>query len=532
MTTYHKTNALAAIFYAARVHCPWICYLDKQVDVTTARKLTLQALLRHHVKGPRASAILTVNSLRGHAVDPQITILYRLVKIVGDADQVTRDMVQFAYDNALGAASPCTALAHALRRLGGLLQDGWWMPTTSPPVSLPRHQSQERAQWLHDWRRALKSAITAIAAIHRHEYGDLRRMELNVDQSTQLLRSMPVGKNKTYLELALAGGMLTRECQRHRGPPHIWCPHGCQVPDTEYHRYWDCPSTSNSRPPLPADWEQWPQVTKLTGWSTVNYPVSTDLLIATQRHMINTVKSYTAAHHRSQQRHHPEDLGDNPGPFQDDNDSDGEDDDPTDHDGYERTDDDGGNCDGVGDSYLSLSLHVRADRGARRQPGLPPSQLSSTAGERQLHGGFDDMVERNKEHVILTSTSSKALEHSKASLDAPKSCSVAMHVAGQVPGHVVPSSCSNMGGVWAVRTLSPSFPLRSLRNACCKTQVSTIFRPRGAETRITHCIAIAGHDPLWTPSLRFGASAAVNSLCNPRGPSGTLTLSNCFGFFS
>ena len=89
MATYHKTNASTAIFYAANAYCPWKCDLDVQTDISITRKLLLQAVLKHQVKGPRASAILTVHALRGHAVDPQLAILYRMAKIAGEASDLT-----------------------------------------------------------------------------------------------------------------------------------------------------------------------------------------------------------------------------------------------------------------------------------------------------------------------------------------------------------------------------------------------------------------------------------------------------------
>ena len=233
MVTYHKTNAISAIFFAAKAYCPWVSYLERQVDITTARKHVLQAVLKHHVKGPRASVVLTIHALKGHAIDPQLAVLYRMVKIIGDAPEMARSVLQTAYDREARPTSLCTCLAHGLRRLGGVLQEGWWSPTTSPPVALhapPRHNPQARALWLHEWRRALRTAIVAQATIHRHEFVELRHSELNVDQSLQLHRRLQSGRDKTYLELVLSGGMLTKErCNRHRGPPHTWCPLGCQA---------------------------------------------------------------------------------------------------------------------------------------------------------------------------------------------------------------------------------------------------------------------------------------------------------------
>ena len=151
MTTYHKTNAIAAIFYAAKAYCPWNCYLDKQVDISTARKHILQANLKHHVKGPRASVLLTVHALKGHAVDPQLAVLYRMIKIMGDASDIVLTVLQTAYDRDAPPTSLCSCLAHGLKRLGDALQEGWWSPATTAPVPLrapERHFQQERARWL------------------------------------------------------------------------------------------------------------------------------------------------------------------------------------------------------------------------------------------------------------------------------------------------------------------------------------------------------------------------------------------------
>ena len=228
---------------------------------------------------------------------------------------------------------------------------------------------------------------------------ELRRLELNVDQSLQLHRRLGAGRDKTFLELALAGGMLTRErCHRHRGEPHIWCPMGCRMADTEYHRYWECEHTASTRPALPDEWQQWPLVTKLTGWSTTQHPVNTSLLISIQRHMLQCIKFFTQAFNNERRQHDP---GHDDGHDRTGNDNETGRGYASDHEG-EDYDDDGDDHDngGGGDSY-SLSVHVRSGRRTHSQPGTA-NGLSSGMPEQQLQG-LRDTGDETKENAVQAS---------------------------------------------------------------------------------------------------------------------------------
>ena len=321
MTTSHKINAIAGIFYAGQAYCPWRCYLSQQVDISKARLYLLQAAMRHHVRGPRASAILTVHCVKGHRADPQVAIIYKMIRLVGSASTRTLDFIQYAYDNELPPRSLNTSLAHALRRMGGLLQAGRWTTPTTQQVDLrapPKQQRRDYELWSHSWRRALRTGALSTAVVHRHEYRELTNQELDVPASTTLLRSLLPSRDRSYVELALAGGMITNaKCQRHRGPPHTLCNYDCGVPDTDLHRFWECPHWRRTRPVLGQLWDTLPEITKCTGWATLQHPVPAGLLLAIQRHLAAVIKGSTSDYQARQLEAHDSDNDD-------DNDNDGD----------------------------------------------------------------------------------------------------------------------------------------------------------------------------------------------------------------
>ena len=146
MSAQHKSNVIAGIFMAGLAYCPWACFLERQTDITAGRKYLLQAVTKHHLRGPRSSAILTLHALRGHQLDPQVAILYRMIRHIGGASEAVHNMVVTAHQHQLRPTSLCTSMAHGLRQLGGNLIRHEWHPPHGAPVPLRAPPRQQRSR--------------------------------------------------------------------------------------------------------------------------------------------------------------------------------------------------------------------------------------------------------------------------------------------------------------------------------------------------------------------------------------------------
>ena len=168
-----------------------------------------------------------------------------------------------------------------------------------------------RKRWLHQWRTALRNASVSVFSGHRHEFGVLRGVVPDLDLTFRLQRSMPPGRERAALEIALMGGLLTNgRTQRTRGAPYNQCPWGCHAEDTEEHRYWHCPQWQASRAQL--DWvnDDVPILIRLVGWIPITYPIGPADTAAVQRHMMRVVLGSTVEFQQQRRRDYEPDYDD------------------------------------------------------------------------------------------------------------------------------------------------------------------------------------------------------------------------------
>ena len=245
------------------------------------------------VRGCRDAPILIAYCIKGHALDAVISPLMRMLKLIAEVGLRAAIAVEYAYEHHLAPSSLATSFAAGIRRLGVTLDRYTW--TTASGASLPlqgppREQNEAHQGWLHDWRVHLRLSSVAMGAGHRHEYRNVKWMSLDEALSLKLLRSTKPGKLKAALEVLLSGGLLTRgRSEGRKGPPHNHCQWGCQVEDTEQHRYWHCPTWSASRGDLCDLVGDLPSITRCTGWFITNSGFTPAFAVRVQRHMATVV---------------------------------------------------------------------------------------------------------------------------------------------------------------------------------------------------------------------------------------------------
>ena len=299
MPVAYKENAVAAILLSAAACCPWQLYADAKLLSIMRKDLVIAArgYLQH---GCRSTVVITAGLMKAHWLDPVVLPAVKLIKLLADVGPMATHPLNSAYKEAREPCSLVTVLAAYLKRLGTGLDDMTWYPLANEPLRLlgpSKNTKEAKSLWLHQVRDAVKHSAIASAAAHRHEFGDLRNAALDFDGSLKLYRTLKAGRQRAYLELALAGGMLTNErMHRHRGVPWTSCPYGCDTPDTEIHRFWGCPRWAASREGL--GWaEALPPLTKCTGWFLKGHECSSVQIFALQRHLGRVIADATAQYH-------------------------------------------------------------------------------------------------------------------------------------------------------------------------------------------------------------------------------------------
>ena len=114
------------------------------------------------------------------------------------------------------------------------------------------------------------------------------------------MKTLPPGKEKAALQVAMSGGMITRfrTFQKH-GPPKTDCPYGCDAPDSDVHRFWECARWADKRGDLATLVKDLPTITRCTGWFLRDHDVPYSVVSRVQRFMLNVVLALTRDFHGS-----------------------------------------------------------------------------------------------------------------------------------------------------------------------------------------------------------------------------------------
>eukprot|EP00971_Amphidinium_carterae_P234419 4651491-Amphidinium_carterae.1 len=138
---------------------------------------------------------------------------------------------------------PASTLAYHLRRLPGVLAGGvFTIALTVPLPSSPNYSF----------------SVPAVEGL-RHGLDS----ELSVVHLRQLSATEP--KLCTVMEIMLAGGVFTADRMARWGQVATNACPWCQMPDTEWHRWWACPQHDMLRTACGVPLEIIPEVTQLTG---------------------------------------------------------------------------------------------------------------------------------------------------------------------------------------------------------------------------------------------------------------------------
>ena len=172
------------------------------------------------------------------------------------------DLVEALEDAPRG---PLAAFRYYAKVMGIVLHQGKALLPRSMEVPIaPGTRSVQ--EWLYDWRLLMRKAL--IRSWHtRREYADMYDQEVQVELSLRYLRNTEAPQLRHGMEIALAGGMLTRLRQYKGDEKMTKC--RCSQADSDDHRYWSCELTADSRKDLALSLTPflWPRGSRDGFWS-------------------------------------------------------------------------------------------------------------------------------------------------------------------------------------------------------------------------------------------------------------------------